>query len=1553
MTSIWDNLNSKLDEALHLAHAEDLADSTDGLVKGEDPIAKAEREKKLLKRVALVDPNLVAYYGGAGFGPYKPRFSHISFKTLKEMSLRDPIVATIFQTRINQISTFARPQANRYDTGFKIFPKDAGLEIEPDSQEEQEVKFLTDFIMNTGIMDENRDPKDYMNFETWLKLVTRDNLTFGAAAIETIRDQRERLYAFLPVPTETVFYANKSVSDELVQSLAEGNKSSFFNGAEKEQKQEDYDQRIERLKDGEYEFVQVIEGRIVEGFSDQELIYSLGYPNNFIDSNGYCYVPGTLVLMADGTSKVIEDIKIGDSLINHLGQTVSVEKTTRRSVHEDILRFRIGGYTPFSATKNHPIYAVNDPMFRFKVGEIKPSFIAAEDLVKGSYLVVPKIKSLEKTYTVDLCGIREYRHPNGIERALLGKDTIRAWAPTSRWHDRYINIDEDLAWLVGLYAGDGCIHSGNGHKVRIDLSNHESWVWERIEKIAHKYGWFYKRSCASKSAGEYTNVYIGDSVVADLFSYLVPGKALTKHFISPLLELPKQQLKQLLMGYIEADGSLVHYKGCFNGAVRAVTASLDLASQLSLISNKCGILARVKEVKGHSLNNFGNTYFTISFPGSFGGWCDTLKGRAIHSTSKKRYLEDSENFYVVIKSIDKEYRDGWVHNLEVPKGNSYIAAGFATHNCIGMLEQATSSITGHLQATNYNNLFFCVSPESLIRTKNGEISILDAFNEYGDAELPIWTGRKFHQGRVYKTRVLEECETHLKNGQILKTSDEHWFYTIKSGESEPKFVNQRDLNPGDILLVSCEGYKGKGDFSRKIYSTNIPKSHINYHEWDSSNVQEDMFELLGWIAGDGHIGRQDELGREAPIQMFYHHIKELKILSRHEEILNKYGISYKVKHIPYYGKNKVKYGNHTNPRIFIHDVAFKRWVLDLGFERSGGRRIAPILFTLPESYRQAFLRGLFSADGHTIKNPNGYGTPSLAIVDQYDRSDVVSLLLSLGVRSTLMKNYNKKNLNPYIGIRIKDVNAFKSIGYIQEYKNDFDDRSQQVINRSDVVSLELSRVIAEKLLKVVDDVAIKSHLYQVRQGENKLSRLHARSLCADYGLEEFMDVLSFTHVPVLNTVKTNKMVQMYDVEILDPIHRFTLNGVLVHNTHGFASRGLLWIQGDITPSQLQSFRAMWAAQIAGNANSWRTPILAGVDNVQWVQLSANNRDMEYSNYQDHIIRTLCGLFQISPVEIGFDYLTKGSEQKSLGESNNEWKIEDSKDRGLRPIMMWIENMINTYIIPGIDPELGKKYSFSFVGLDAESKEEELVRQGQEMALHSSLNEIRKELSKDPLLAGDVPLNPIYLDFLFKTHTIGEIREKILSYKGAISDPLYSYMNDGGAFLQNRTVMVQAMNPQGGDPNDPNGGGQVDENGNPIEGGSGQVDEEGNPIENEEVSPEFRGGKEDPKLHSSLQDASEGIQQEEGQPSEEEEGQSLEGGNEQEAVDAAVVEYLKEHPELQKTLAKSESAEDTEKRLESIRAEYLRSYQLTQKKMLADILVDIKDELSDGPDKTDK
>lgn len=92
-------------------------------------------------------------------------------------------------------------------------------------------------------------------------------------------------------------------------------------------------------------------------------------------------------------------------------------------------------------------------------------------------------------------------------------------------------------------------------------------------------------------------------------------------------------------------------------------------------------------------------------------------------------------------------------------------------------------------------------------------------------------------------------------------------------------------------------------------------------------------------------------------------------------------------------------------------------------------------------------------------------------------------------------------------------------------------------------------------------------------------------------------------------------------------------------------------------------------------------------------MQKSNADMEFSNWLDYLSRLTCAIFKIDPKEIGYNLSSEGSVNY---ESSIQEKLIYSKEKGLIPLLRFIESQINTYIV---FPLTNWKYKFKFTGID--------------------------------------------------------------------------------------------------------------------------------------------------------------------------------------------------------------------------------------------------------------
>ena len=190
-------------------------------------------------------------------------------------------------------------------------------------------------------------------------------------------------------------------------------------------------------------------------------------------------------------------------------------------------------------------------------------------------------------------------------------------------------------------------------------------------------------------------------------------------------------------------------------------------------------------------------------------------------------------------------------------------------------------------------------------------------------------------------------------------------------------------------------------------------------------------------------------------------------------------------------------------------------------------------------------------------------------------------------------------------------------------------------------------------------------------------------------------------------------------------------------SQGSAPKGLLRIKGVNNEAALQQFKQQWQSMISGVMQAWKTPVVEA--DVDWIDLQKNNRDMEYSAWTEYLIKLACAIYNIDPIEIGWD-ISRGERAGGLNEANQADRLQHSKDKGLYPLLKFIQRKINKYIVEQINPD----FEFVFMGLNGMTISEELDLDIKKIQNFQTLNEIREKYDLKPLDDGDIVLNSTYV-----------------------------------------------------------------------------------------------------------------------------------------------------------------------------------------------------------------
>lgn len=236
-------------------------------------------------------------------------------------------------------------------------------------------------------------------------------------------------------------------------------------------------------------------------------------------------------------------------------------------------------------------------------------------------------------------------------------------------------------------------------------------------------------------------------------------------------------------------------------------------------------------------------------------------------------------------------------------------------------------------------------------------------------------------------------------------------------------------------------------------------------------------------------------------------------------------------------------------------------------------------------------------------------------------------------------------------------------------------------------------------------------------------------------------------------------------------------------SQGGTTMGVLQIKtGDgTTAASLEDFRRDFTNFFGGVNGAWRIPVIAA-DDVKYINMNQSSRDMQFESWLSYLINAISSNFQIDAQEVGFQ--TKGIFGKSgnsLQEASKRESVELSQNKGLKPLLDFIEDIINFNIV---NKFYGDRFMFRFKGDDLSKRQQEIAIIKEEISTYKGLNEVRTEhgLPELPILDGqDIPLNPVLIQRL------GQIQSQ------ANSDRDFEYQKQQDA-KQEKLEAKQSSNP---------------------------------------------------------------------------------------------------------------------------------------------------------------
>lgn len=455
-----------------------------------------------------------------------------------------------------------------------------------------------------------------------------------------------------------------------------------------------------------------------------------------------CFVPGTRITMADGTTKLIEDVSVDDMVLDHLGSPRRVTQTMSRLISGEVVSLVTHANHSLSPTMtgNHPVLAIRannfgqdtkSRMSRLDRG-LRPEFIEARDLQEGDWVCRPRqtpYESLPKIRTIDYVGLAgDTENVVGLSSLDTSQDEL--FYPAGLYHGRWKHRQRH-PWILRPCHNPSCDEVMELRPSDCNRMFHSAKCWGEMQQgknVGNRYGNLDRHPFPeSLDLNEEFGKFVG--------WFLSEGSTDSDNSqVDFALHRDEEEQAQSIIDLASSVFGLTSSTNKVRGNGRVVTIH---SAKLARLMNNFGqgaankalpdefMSAPVEFIRGviighelgdglhvqKSVEKHGHKHFTCSpklaeqiytihimlgntpyhsvrsyhgheYPGKNASVWKDLHVVGHGSTSRLRgQLNYGPWTFTRIRKLSKEPYSGAVHNLEVADTHTYVADGISTHNC--------------------------------------------------------------------------------------------------------------------------------------------------------------------------------------------------------------------------------------------------------------------------------------------------------------------------------------------------------------------------------------------------------------------------------------------------------------------------------------------------------------------------------------------------------------------------------------------------------------------------------------------------------------------------------------------------------------------------------------------------------------------------------------------------------------------------------------------------------------------------------------------------------
>jgi len=410
----------------------------------------------------------------------------------------------------------------------------------------------------------------------------------------------------------------------------------------------------------------------------------------FIGAHNFCFVPGTKIMMGDGTYRPIEELSIGDEVVTHKGRVRRITHVFERDYEGDIRSIKFDRFKdPVLVTGNHPFRSieVSAPATKIRPGTKTSNAVRyrRDQIARG-------LRGERNVFNGDFSAEKGWRNAESLEEGSYVLGAERVAGDLQRTFE---------ATLLGYYLAEGC---PMGEKAGSDgfvlsFGPHEEALALDAKKCAEQLWPDARVTIRPTQTSLRVEIFASGSRdwCIRMGGHLAPHKRVDTSVFS----WDQESLLRLLGAWMSGDGNL--HKGTLR--LRGTSTSRDLADQMQRVAEIVGVKSSVvferrkigektstvsmviggenqsfEVINRHHVHTVLVSKESVSEIATRSARWPSLHVASSRKRSELAWWEDCR-VHRVASNTSLPY-EGKVYNIEVEEDHSYVIDnGIAVHNC--------------------------------------------------------------------------------------------------------------------------------------------------------------------------------------------------------------------------------------------------------------------------------------------------------------------------------------------------------------------------------------------------------------------------------------------------------------------------------------------------------------------------------------------------------------------------------------------------------------------------------------------------------------------------------------------------------------------------------------------------------------------------------------------------------------------------------------------------------------------------------------------------------